>query len=237
MSRWAPLVPNLQGDIQEFEPILPPLSAFDSGVSSAGLAGVGMVLRMAPDNSLFVRRVIPHSPAERSGIRAGDCLFEVDGVTQYCKGITAATSAILGPVGSVVGVKIVRVEGGRREKVEVFLVRELKATEQAQFRVRMGEEQCTTSYLHLECMQTLADETSDVQLCRAASDGGMLEAAAADLSCEISALPSPPRHASTTDDAPAPAPLPLSAQESAALDWALLGAELRPLGGAVNPTP
>ena len=199
-----------------------------------------MVLRMAPDNSLFVRRVIPDSPAERSGIRAGDCLFEVDGVTQYCKGIAAATSAILGPAGSVVGVKIVRVEGGKREKVEVFLVRELKATEQAQFRVRMDQEKCTTSHLHLECMQTPRDETlalSDVKLCRAASDGGMLEAAAADPPCEISALPSPLHQASTTacDDAPAPAPLPLSAQQSAALDWAFLGGELRPLGGAVNP--
>eukprot|EP00290_Baffinella_frigidus_P043937 CAMPEP_0180284180 /NCGR_PEP_ID=MMETSP0988-20121125/11002_1 /TAXON_ID=697907 /ORGANISM="non described non described, Strain CCMP2293" /LENGTH=632 /DNA_ID=CAMNT_0022257023 /DNA_START=22 /DNA_END=1917 /DNA_ORIENTATION=- len=209
-------------------------------INAAGLAGVGMVLHKAPDNSLFVRRVIQDSPAERSGIRAGDCLFEVDGVTQYCKGIAAATAAILGPVGSVVRVKLVRVEGAKRVPVEVLLVRELKATEQAQFSVREGGNKCTTSYLHLECMQTSRDETlpatpekprtvlSDVNTCRAASDVDMLEAAAADLSCPACEI-SP-----ACDDAPASAPRALSPQESASLDWALLGGELRPRGASMG---
>lgn len=44
---------------------------------SGELAGVGMILRTLPDNSLYVRKLVEGSAAEAAGIRPGDCIMEV----------------------------------------------------------------------------------------------------------------------------------------------------------------
>ena len=89
-------------------------SAFnDAFEEPKSLAGVGIVFFKAPDNSLFVKALVEGSSAVNSGIQPGDCLMEVDGKSVYCKGIESATKAILGEVGSMVKLKLVRIENGR----------------------------------------------------------------------------------------------------------------------------
>eukprot|EP00961_Rhodomonas_salina_P255098 3447596-Rhodomonas_salina.1 len=98
--------------------------------SDQKLAGVGIVLFMAPDHSLFVKSLVEGSGACNSGIMPGDCLMEVDGRNVYCKGTEVATKLILGPVGSVCVLKFSRIDdkSHKRIPITVNLVRELKAT-------------------------------------------------------------------------------------------------------------
>eukprot|EP00960_Hanusia_phi_P051238 760670-Hanusia_phi.AAC.2 len=104
------------------------------------LAGVGIVFFKAPDNSLFVKALVQGSSAVNSGIQPGDCLMEVDGKNVYCKGIEPATKAILGEEGSMVKLKLVRIENSRRIPIVANLIRELKATADPEFKVQSQEQ-------------------------------------------------------------------------------------------------
>jgi carboxyl-terminal processing protease len=86
--------------------------------------GLGVELKTAPDGLLVVH-VIPGSPAERAGIRAGDHLIGVGGRSIGGMSVDEAAHLLQGPEGSLVTLAVVRGPGAaravtvRREHVEV----------------------------------------------------------------------------------------------------------------------
>ncbi len=86
--------------------------------------GLGVELKSA-DDGLLVVHVIPGSPAERSGIRAGDHLVGVGGRSIGGMNVDEAAQLLQGPEGSVVTLAILRAPAParavtvRREHVEV----------------------------------------------------------------------------------------------------------------------
>jgi len=125
-----------------------PLGAIARGST---LAGVGMVLRCT-DGTVLVRKLVEGSAAESAGIRPGDCVVEVDGV-KLAGNLSAATRAILGPIGSIARIKLVRIDGLKRLKILVLVLRELRATAEPEYKLEGDSKSCTTQYLHLECLQ------------------------------------------------------------------------------------
>lgn len=85
----------------------------EEGLATFGLVGPGIVLEEGA-KGLVARTVVPESPAERSGIRAGDRVLAVDG--RALDGITAGQGQELlsGPEGSSVSVKVRGAAGGER---------------------------------------------------------------------------------------------------------------------------
>lgn len=86
--------------------------------------GLGVELKAATDGLLVVH-VIPGSPAERSGLRAGDHLVGVGGRSIGGMGVDEAAQLLQGPEGSLVTLAILRAPAParavtvRREHVEV----------------------------------------------------------------------------------------------------------------------
>jgi carboxyl-terminal processing protease len=94
---------------------------------------VGLGLELKSDQgTLLIADVIPDGPADRSGMRAGDRIFEVDG--QLTKDISTdkAADMLKGDQGSVVSVRVLTATGDkrrfsvRRERVEVPSVEQAK---------------------------------------------------------------------------------------------------------------
>jgi carboxyl-terminal processing protease len=92
--------------------------------------GLGVELKSAPDGLLVVH-VIPGSPAERAGIRAGDHLIGVGGRSIGGMSVDEAAHLLQGPEGSLVTLAVIRGPGAaravtvRREHVEVPSIEEV----------------------------------------------------------------------------------------------------------------
>ncbi len=99
---------------------------------------VGLGVELKPDNgSLLIVRVIPRSPAEQAGIRAGDRIVAVDGQPTEPLSTDEAASLLTGAEGSLVGVTVVspgqqaREVTVRRAEVEVPSLEDVKILDQA----------------------------------------------------------------------------------------------------------
>jgi len=98
--------------------------------------GLGVELKSA-DDGLLVVHVIPASPAERSGIRAGDHLVGVGGRSIGGMNVDEAAQLLQGPEGSVVTLAIVRGPSParavtvRREHVDVPSIENVRMLDQA----------------------------------------------------------------------------------------------------------
>ena len=98
--------------------------------------GLGVELKAATDGLLVVH-VIPGSPAERSGIRAGDHLVGVGGRSIGGLGVDEAAQLLQGPEGSLVTLAILRAPAParavtvRREHVDVPSVENARLLEPA----------------------------------------------------------------------------------------------------------
>ncbi|EKX46391.1 hypothetical protein GUITHDRAFT_107594 [Guillardia theta CCMP2712] len=80
-----------------------PLSAKLSTTASSAQAGVGIVFQPTDDGTLFVKRFLEGSPAERSGlIHPGDCLCEVNGKDVFRQPMDYVKSLLMGPPGTTV---------------------------------------------------------------------------------------------------------------------------------------
>ncbi|MGA2470073.1 MAG: S41 family peptidase [Solirubrobacteraceae bacterium] len=71
------------------------------------ISGIGVEVRLAA-RRLLVEDVIPHSPAQRGGVEAGDIILAVNGHALTGRSLLYATSVIRGKAGSVVRVLIER---------------------------------------------------------------------------------------------------------------------------------
>jgi carboxyl-terminal processing protease len=98
--------------------------------------GLGVELKTAADGLLVVH-VIPGSPAERSGVRAGDHLVGVGGLPIGGMNVDEAAQLLQGPEGSLVTLAILRGPGParavtvRREHVDVPSVEQARIVEPA----------------------------------------------------------------------------------------------------------
>ncbi|MFM9058478.1 MAG: S41 family peptidase [Planctomycetaceae bacterium] len=98
--------------------------------------GLGVELKTAADGLLVVH-VIPGSPAERSGIRAGDHLVGVGGRQIGGLGVDEAAQLLQGPEGSLVTLAILRGPGParavtvRREHVDVPSIEQARVLDPA----------------------------------------------------------------------------------------------------------
>jgi carboxyl-terminal processing protease len=98
--------------------------------------GLGVELKAASDGLLVVH-VIPGSPAERSGIRAGDHLVGVGGQSIGGMGVDEAAQLLQGPEGSLVTLAILRAPSParavtvRREHVDVPSIENARLIEPA----------------------------------------------------------------------------------------------------------
>lgn len=96
--------------------------------------GLGVELR-ADDGALLIVDVIPRSPAEKSGVRAGDRIIAVDGQATRELSTDAAAALLTGPEGSLVRVTTVTPGQAprdlviRRSEVEVPSLEDVKIIE------------------------------------------------------------------------------------------------------------
>jgi carboxyl-terminal processing protease len=77
-------------------------------VLAGSYTGVGVWVRRAPDGSLRVMSVQPHSPAARAGLLAGDKLVTVSGRPVAGRSVADVVSDLRGDVGTTVTVQLQR---------------------------------------------------------------------------------------------------------------------------------
>jgi carboxyl-terminal processing protease len=147
--------------------------------------GLGIELR-AQDKSLLIVNVLPGGPAQASGIRNGDRIVEVDGLSVSQVSTDEAADMLKGPDGSAVEVALVDSAGNRRQvrivrrRVEVPSVQDVKIVD-AQYGVgylRLTSFQKTTArefdealwQLHRQGMKSLLVDVRG-------NPGGLLPAA------------------------------------------------------------
>ncbi len=121
--------------------------------------GLGIELK-ASGGALAIVKVIPNSPAERAGLRAGDRIAEVDGKVTSEMTTDQAADLLQGQEGSIVKIVAVSTNGSsrrlsiRREHVEVPSVDEVKIIDAGS----------GVGYLKLTCFQKTTSRDLDAAL-------------------------------------------------------------------------
>ncbi|MBN1868412.1 redoxin domain-containing protein [Candidatus Sumerlaeota bacterium] len=90
------------------------------GAGPGSLTGVGVFLGDA-ENGVLLRNVIPGSPAEAAGLRAGDVIVSIDGISAARMAVADAANLLRGESGTSVRVGVAADSGG--EPREVTLIR------------------------------------------------------------------------------------------------------------------
>lgn len=101
--------------------IEPEIAAIWNQDATGEFEGIGATVRMREDGYLEIVRPLPGHPAEAAGIRAGDLVLSVDGVSIYGMGLYEAIGLIRGPAGTQVTLEIGR--PGEREPFTVTVTR------------------------------------------------------------------------------------------------------------------
>lgn len=128
--------------------------------------GLGVELKSA-DDGLLVVHVIPGSPAERSGLLAGDHLVGIAGRAIGGMHVDAAAQLLQGPEGSLVTLAVLRGTGParamsvRREHVEVPSIED----------IRLIDRTAGIGYLHLTSFQKTTAADLDAAMRRLDSAG------------------------------------------------------------------
>jgi carboxyl-terminal processing protease len=97
--------------LDDYSSVLTPTRYDDLNSNIKGqFVGVGIVIEGKPGRGMWLVDVLPDSPAEQSGLEAGDWIVGIDGVD--CRGMTTEEAAHLltGPPGSRVSLDIARGE-------------------------------------------------------------------------------------------------------------------------------
>ena len=79
--------------------------------------GIGVTIGTTEDGYLQVVRLIPGGPAEKTTLKPGDAILEVDGTSIKGMDMTQAITLIRGPQGTMVRLLVRHVAGGESEKI------------------------------------------------------------------------------------------------------------------------
>ncbi len=97
--------------------------------ATGSFSGVGAFVQLNKQRALEISKIIPGSPAEQQGLKAGDLIIEVDGKSIVGDDLSAQVAKVRGPEGSKVTLTIVREGVDKsfkvdvvREKIEIKLV-------------------------------------------------------------------------------------------------------------------
>ncbi|HZZ73905.1 MAG TPA: S41 family peptidase [Pirellulales bacterium] len=155
------------GSLDEYSSYLTPDQLTDVYSQIEGnFVGLGIELKAA-DQALLIVRVIPNSPAERSGIKAGDRITAVDGHSVQETNTDQAAEMLQGREGTVVEVVVVTGKDEprrlrvRREHVDVPSVDDVKILDAQQ----------GIGYLKLVCFQKTTSKDMDAALWKLNRDG------------------------------------------------------------------
>ncbi len=97
--------------------IEPDIAAIWNQDATGQFEGIGATVQMREDGYLEIVRPLPGQPAEAAGIKAGDLVLSVDGVSILGMGLYEAIGLIRGPAGTEVALEI-----GRPGQQEPFMV-------------------------------------------------------------------------------------------------------------------
>lgn len=101
--------------------IEPQIAAILAEDASGEFQGIGAYVRMREDGKLEISGIIPGTPAEKAGLRAGDRVLAVDGQSIVGYSLYEAIALIRGPAGTQVTLLVER--PGEREPFEVTITR------------------------------------------------------------------------------------------------------------------
>ena len=102
------------------------------------MGGVGIALAMDKETKEFsVHKVVPESPAAKSGVTAGMVIHSIDGVAVTGKSVEEIVKLIRGPLGTTVALELVDRDSKKTRKVE--LARASMATLQAASAAKIGD--------------------------------------------------------------------------------------------------
>ncbi|MGC6492363.1 MAG: S41 family peptidase [Myxococcota bacterium] len=113
------MVNALLGTLDPHSMLMTPLESEEMSVENAGeFGGLGVTISLA-GGWLQVEEVLPDSPAHESGLRTGDRIQRVDGISTQNISIDEAVELLRGPVGSSTTLDVVDLGTAERSVVEV----------------------------------------------------------------------------------------------------------------------
>ena len=91
--------------------------------ASGSFSGIGAHVQLNAQRALQITKVIPDSPAEKAGLKAGDLIIEVDGKSIVGDDLNAQVAKVRGPEGSTAAFTIVREGEDKPFKVDITRAR------------------------------------------------------------------------------------------------------------------
>lgn len=149
--------------------------------STGSFSGIGAVVQLNKQRILQISRVYPDSPAEKSGLKAGDLITEVDGQSIIGDDLSAQVAKVRGPAGTVVKLTIVRGEDApfavevTRAKIEIKLVESKMIGDIAYVALSKFDSTTTAQELGAAIQALLANNPKGLILDLRGNPGGFLD--------------------------------------------------------------
>nr|MBP7689280.1 S41 family peptidase [Thermoflexales bacterium] len=149
--------------------------------STGSFSGIGAVVQLNKQRVLQISRVYADSPAEKSGLKAGDLISEVDGESIIGDDLSEQVAKVRGPAGSVVKLTIVRGEDKpftvevTRATIEIKLVESKMIDEIAYVSLSKFDSTTTAQQLGDTIKQLLTNNPTGLILDLRGNPGGFLD--------------------------------------------------------------
>ena len=165
--------------------VTPQAARINEENATGSFSGIGAVVNLNRQRVLQIVRIYADSPAEKSGLKAGDLIINVDGEEMIGEDIDTQVSKVRGPEGSKVTLTIVRGEDVpfdvevTRAKIEIKLVESKMIDNVAYVSLANFSSTTTTEELQAAIRQLLANNPTGLILDLRGNPGGYLDQAVA----------------------------------------------------------
>lgn len=119
--------------------------------STGSFSGIGAYVQLNKDRALVLTRIFQDSPAEKSGLKAGDIIISINGETIVGQDLYAQIAKVRGPEGSQVMLTVVR---GQDKPFEVTVTRAKIAIKLVESKMLTGD----IAYVRLSEFSTTASK-------------------------------------------------------------------------------